>query len=155
MRCCLQIRADPGRSRELQHQISRPYLPLWQADGGGSVLVRSIHAGQAAIARWREQPARSGCQRQPLLQPLVGVPRLQQRNSAPKHSAIATTSRRAAPCTWGEANAAQAWGEAYAANNELKLAQRAFHRALAVRQHAAPKSLQKNQPTGQFSTAMS
>jgi tetratricopeptide (TPR) repeat protein len=35
---------------------------------------------------------------------------------------------------WGEADAAQAWGEAYASNNELKLAQRAFRRALAVRQ---------------------
>ena len=35
---------------------------------------------------------------------------------------------------WGEADAAQAWGEAYVANGELALAQRAFSRALAVRQ---------------------
>ncbi|MFM7641924.1 MAG: hypothetical protein ACKO45_10295, partial [Cyanobium sp.] len=35
---------------------------------------------------------------------------------------------------WGEADAAQAWGEAYVANGEPALAQRAFSRALAVRQ---------------------
>jgi hypothetical protein len=35
---------------------------------------------------------------------------------------------------WGEADAAQAWGEAYFANGELALAQRAFTRALEVRQ---------------------
>jgi hypothetical protein len=35
---------------------------------------------------------------------------------------------------WGEADAAQSWGEAYVANGEMALAQRAFTRALAVRQ---------------------
>jgi tetratricopeptide (TPR) repeat protein len=35
---------------------------------------------------------------------------------------------------WGEADAAQVWGEAYFANYEPTLAQRAFARALAVRQ---------------------
>lgn len=35
---------------------------------------------------------------------------------------------------WGEADAAQAWGEAFFSNGEITLAQRAFRRALAVRQ---------------------
>lgn len=35
---------------------------------------------------------------------------------------------------WGEADAAQVWGEAFFANGELALAQRAFTRALGVRQ---------------------
>ncbi len=35
---------------------------------------------------------------------------------------------------WGEADAAQAWGEAYFGNGELALAQRAFSRALELRQ---------------------
>jgi hypothetical protein len=44
---------------------------------------------------------------------------------------------------WGQADALQAWGEAYAANNEPKLARRAFKSALAVRKRIRHPGIQE------------